>query len=163
MSFDNNEPHMSVFGGNDAPIISFAGRLAMDAELRYTKEGKPLFEFSWPWQKKPGKPEHGGSETFWYKCTLWINAKEPDKILGLWTKFLKKGNMISVTGSLEPQSYISASTGKVGQSLSVNVIRLAAGGVVAWGDAPADPDVAAARDADAAMAAAASAGARDNL
>jgi len=76
--------------------LILVGNLGGDAELRYTKDGKPVL--SWSLATDYGWGDN--QRTIWYRCSLWGDRAEKLK------PYLLKGKALLVEGILtEPQPY----------------------------------------------------------
>jgi single-strand DNA-binding protein len=76
--------------------IIIVGNLGGDAELRYTKDGKPVL--SWSLATDYGWGDN--QRTIWYRCSLWGDRAEKLK------PYLLKGKALLVEGILtEPQPW----------------------------------------------------------
>ncbi len=73
------------------------GRIGQDAELRSTKEGTPVSNFSLAIEVGWGERK----KTLWLGCTVW--GKQAESV----TKYLTKGKMIAVLGELDVRAWIS--------------------------------------------------------
>jgi single-strand DNA-binding protein len=96
-------------------VITVAGNLGRDAELRYTSNGEAYANFSIA--DSPGKDK----PTIWWRCKLW--GKPAESL----SPYLIKGTMVTVTG---PGTEITW-TDKGGQertSLEINVSDIAVQG-----------------------------------
>lgn len=70
--------------------ISFDGRLAADAELRYTPSGDPVLSFRVASDIGYGERK----STNWFNCQIWGNRAEAIK------DYLKKGQQVTIYGAL---------------------------------------------------------------
>jgi len=76
--------------------LILVGNLGGDAELRYTKDGKPVL--SWSLATDYGWGDN--QRTIWYRCSLWGDRAEKLK------PYLLKGKALLVEGILtEPQPW----------------------------------------------------------
>ena len=82
--------------------VNMFGRIACDPEIRHTKDGKPVVRFSLAVPKKMKKDE---ANFFNIVC---FN----EKICGVIEKYVKKGNRLSITGTLDNQKYTDKKTKK---------------------------------------------------
>lgn len=71
----------------------FSGRLAKDAETRYTQSGTAITTFCMA--VKSGFGEH--EATSWINCNLWKREKV--------AVYLKKGSLVTVSGELQVRKY----------------------------------------------------------
>lgn len=92
-------------------IITIAGRLGKDAEIRTTSSGKPVASFS--------VADDQGREkgTIWWNCQLW--GERGEKL----AQYLRKGSPVTVTGSLSEREY----EGKKYFDVRVNDVALQGG------------------------------------
>lgn len=70
--------------------ISFDGRLAADAELRYTPSGEPVLSFRVASDIGYGERK----STNWFNCQVWGKRAEAIK------DYLKKGQQVTIYGAL---------------------------------------------------------------
>lgn len=77
----------------DINQVHLAGRLTKDAELRYTKTGKPVLTFSMATNKKIGD-EYRAS---YHNVVVWNDAEEYGALM--------KGDYVFVDGELSTRSY----------------------------------------------------------
>lgn len=97
--------------------ITITGNLARDAELRFTPNGQPVLSMRvgvTP-RKKVGGTWQDDGETTWYAASIWGSMAETLAEAGV----LTKGTKVTITGTLRPRTYQSASGG--GLSLDVRV------------------------------------------
>ena len=90
--------------------ITLAGHLGRDAELRTTKGGMDVLEWSMAVSSKRG----GDETTNWYRCALF--GQRASKI----EQYLTKGKAVLVTGRLVVRDY-QTKQGEDRYSLDVNV------------------------------------------
>lgn len=98
-------------------VITIAGNLGKDAELRHTQTGDAVASFSVADSMGRDKP------TTWWKCSLWGKRAE------VLSQYLTKGSRVTVTGSATERKW----TDKDGQErvtleIRVNDIALQGGG-----------------------------------
>lgn len=75
--------------------ITLAGRLGRDAELRSTRDGKAVCNFSVAVDVRRG----GERETTWIDCTLWEKRAEA------LAQYLTKGTAVAVAGEMSVRQY----------------------------------------------------------
>jgi single-strand DNA-binding protein len=80
--------------------ITFIGNLGNDPELSYTKNQKPILNFSVAvnrsWKDKEGNLK---TKTIWHKCRRWGNVAEKNN------SNLKKGMRVFIKGELSYDSW----------------------------------------------------------
>lgn len=86
------------------------GRIGQDAELRSTKEGTAVSNFSLAIEVGWGERK----KTLWLDCTLW--GKQAESM----TKYLTKGKMIAVLGELDVRVWVSKQTNEPAASIQVS-------------------------------------------
>lgn len=74
--------------------ITLIGRLTKDPDLRYTKDGKPVCNFT----LAVNRP-HSNDETDFINCVVWGKAAENV------AKYVSKGRQLAVEGRLQIRSY----------------------------------------------------------
>lgn len=87
------------------------GRIGKDAELRNTKEGTAVSNFSLAVEVGWGERK----KTLWIDCALWGKQAE-----GL-TKYLTKGKTIAVFGELDVRTWISKQDNDAHGSIQLSV------------------------------------------
>ena len=90
------------------------GRIGKDAELRSTKNGTQVSNFSLAVQVGFGDRE----KTLWVDCTLW--EKQAEAL----NKFLTKGKMVAVTGELDCRAYISDKDQAAHANIQISISKL---------------------------------------
>lgn len=85
--------------------IMLIGRLTRDPELRYTQQGNAVANFSLA-VDRTFKNQQGETETDFIKVVVWRKLAET---IG---KFLKKGSLVFVEGSLQLNKYEDANNVK---------------------------------------------------
>ena len=78
---------------NDKREVFLSGNVVADAELRYTKTGKPVLTFRMATNKYVNEQQ----STQYHNIVCWVDA---EKYSGL-----KKGDFVSVNGELRTRSY----------------------------------------------------------
>lgn len=123
-------------------MITIAGNLGNDAELRSSQKGDAFAAFS------VGVSKGRDTPTTWYRCTLW--GKRGETL----AQYLTKGSKITVVGEFQARAW--EKDGKSGTSLEIRVSEIAlqggdSGGGQrrqgnsygpqgnAWREAPEDP------------------------
>ena len=74
--------------------VSLAGRLVRDVELKYTQDGKAVGNFALAINKRFKKDEAN-----FINCVAWGKTGE------LIAQYVKKGNLLGVTGSIETSTW----------------------------------------------------------
>lgn len=74
-------------------VITIAGQLGRDIEIRYTPNGKAVGNFSVADSQGRDKP------TIWWNCQIW------DKRAEALAPYLLKGQAVTVTGSVTEREY----------------------------------------------------------
>lgn len=74
-------------------VITVAGQLGKDAELKYMPNGDPICNFSVADSQGKDKP------TIWWRCSLF--GKRADSL----SQYLVKGQAVTVTGTLTEREY----------------------------------------------------------
>ena len=90
--------------------ITIIGRLGKDAELTATQNGTSWSKFS----VAVDDPMNKDKDTLWFGCNLW--GKRADSL----SKYLTKGTLVQVTGSIELNEY----NGRSYLNVNVNSITL---------------------------------------
>jgi single-strand DNA-binding protein len=89
-------------------VITVAGNLGKDAELKYLQSGESVLTFS------VADSEGRDKGTIWWNCSLW--GKRAESL----DPFLKKGSQVTVTGRVTERSY----TDKNGQERKAMDVRV---------------------------------------
>ena len=95
--------------------ITIVGRIGRNAELKDTKGGIALCEFSVAVSKKTGRGEDRKEKTTWFKCTIWRDRAETANDL------IRKGAQILVSGEVDVEAYIDKRTNEPRASLTITV------------------------------------------
>lgn len=82
--------------------VQLLGNIGNDPEIRYTKSGMMIASFSIATQTRKKSPT-GDYEAI----TQWHNCTSFDKVAEIIGQYVKKGNKIFVSGSLDYQKYTS--------------------------------------------------------
>jgi len=93
-------------------IISIAGNLGKDAELRSTAKGESVLSFSVADNQGKDKP------TIWWNCSLW--GKRADAL----AQYLTKGQTVTVAGSVTEREWTDKE-GNQRKSMEVRVNEIA--------------------------------------
>lgn len=97
-------------------VITIAGQLGKDSEIRHMPNGDPICGFSVADSQGKEKP------TIWWNCSLYGKRAES---LG---QYLTKGQAVTVTGSITEREYIDKQGNKrKAQEIRVNDIALQGG------------------------------------
>lgn len=97
-------------------VITIAGQLGKDPEIRYMPNGDPICGFSVADNQGKEKP------TIWWNCSLYGKRAES---LG---QYLTKGQAVTVTGSITEREYTDKQGNKrKAQEVRVNDIALQGG------------------------------------
>lgn len=78
--------------------VCVQGRVAKDAELRYTPSGVPVASFTIGCDRD-FKPKHGDRECDWIDVVAWNGAAE------FAHKYFRKGDLIIVSGRIQTRTY----------------------------------------------------------
>jgi single-strand DNA-binding protein len=105
-------------------IITIAGALGKDAELRTTPKGDHVASFSVADNQGKDKPP------IWWRCQLW--GKRAETL----TQYLTKGQSVTVTGQVSVSEY-KDKDGTPKQSYDVRVVDVALQGGQRHSEAPA--------------------------
>lgn len=90
--------------------LNFVGNLGGDAEIRYTKAGKPVTQFSAAMDSGWGERK----TTTWVRCTMW-----GDRGVAV-APYLLKGQKVAVTGEASMSEW-TAKDGTIKSSFECNV------------------------------------------
>jgi len=97
-------------------VITIAGQLGRDIELRYTPAGKAVGTFSVADSQGKDKP------TIWWRCQIW------DKRAEALAPYLMKGQSVTVTGTMTEREYQDKDgTQKKAQEVRVTDVALMGG------------------------------------
>lgn len=92
-------------------VITIAGRIGKDAEIRHTSGGKSVASFS------VADDQGRDKGTIWWNCQLW--GERGEKL----AQYLAKGNSVTVTGNVTECEY----EGKKYYDIRVNDVALQGG------------------------------------
>ena len=107
-------------------IVTIAGQLGKDAEIKYLNNGDPICNFSVA--DSQGKDK----STIWWRCSLF--GKRADSL----SQYLVKGQAVTVTGTLTEREYTDKDgTQKKAQEVRVNDVALQGGKRESAAPAPA--------------------------
>lgn len=99
--------------------LTLAGRLGRDAELRQTRDGKSVCNFSVAVDVRRGQEK----STTWVECTLWEKRAEA------LAQYLTKGTAVAVAGELSVRQYDKRDGGHgVAVECNVREVTLLGGG-----------------------------------
>jgi single-strand DNA-binding protein len=76
-------------------VVMAVGNLGKDSDLKYGQNGKPILTFSIAATTGFGDFEH----TEWFNCVMF--GERTEKV----AQFLKKGQMVGITGQLQTRSW----------------------------------------------------------
>lgn len=79
-------------------VVTLVGRLVRDPDLRYTQQGHAVANFTIA-INRPFKGENGQQEADFINCVAW---RKPAENLA---NYMKKGNRIGVSGSIQTRSF----------------------------------------------------------
>jgi single-strand DNA-binding protein len=97
-------------------VVTIAGQLGRDIELRYTPAGKAVGTFSVADSQGKDKP------TIWWRCQIW------DKRAEALAPYLLKGQSVTVSGTLTEREYQDKDgTQKKAQEVRVSDVALMGG------------------------------------
>lgn len=115
-------------------VITVAGQLGKDAELKYMPNGDPICNFSVADSQGKDKP------TIWWRCSLF--GKRADSL----SQYLIKGQSVTVTGTLTEREYTDKDGNqKKAQEIRVSDVALQGGKREAAAPTPAQKDKAPAK------------------
>jgi single-strand DNA-binding protein len=100
--------------------ITLVGNIGRDAELKRTKDGVPVTDFSIAVSKNIGPRNPDGTrneKTIWFKVIVWRERAESLH------PYLKKGTKVLVTGELDYSTYVDKE-GKTQVTLEVSLDKL---------------------------------------
>jgi single-strand DNA-binding protein len=95
-------------------IITIAGRLGVDPEVRFTSNGQKVTTFRIATTSRRSSKE----ETIWWRITIW--GENFDKMIS----FLKKGSAVIVVGELHKPEIFNDREGKPQVSLNVTATSI---------------------------------------
>lgn len=93
-------------------IITVAGNIGKDAEIRVTPQGESVAAFSVADSQGKDKP------TIWWRCNLW--GKRADSL----AQYLTKGSKVTVSGQVTEREYTDKN-GQQRKAMEVRVIDVA--------------------------------------
>lgn len=96
--------------------LTLTGNLGADPELRATRSGKSVANFSLA--VAAGKDAKGERITHWYACEAW------EKTADVAQQYLRKGSKVLVRGIPRAEAYLSKQDGKPRATLRVTVRTL---------------------------------------
>lgn len=109
-------------------VITIAGQLGKDAEIKYLGNGDPVASFSVADSQGKDKP------TIWFRCSLF--GKRAESLL----PYLLKGQSVTVTGTFTEREYTDKDgSQKKAQEVRVNDVALQGGKRESAASAPAKP------------------------
>ena len=94
--------------------LTIVGRLGRDPELRYTPTGTAVCTFNVATDRVWTQNEQKHEETTWHRVTTWKAQAENC------AKYLAKGSMVLVTGTVKANAYTPKNGGEPAASLEVN-------------------------------------------
>ena len=100
-------------------VVTICGNVGKDMELRATKNGTTVGEFSVAVNKK--KPD-GTDETSWYRCSMFGSRAE--RI----AQYITKGKKVTVVGELSPGVWESESGAHINLDIAVYALDFVGGG-----------------------------------
>lgn len=107
-------------------VITIAGTLGKDAEIKYLNNGDPICNFSVADSQGKDKP------TIWFRCSLF--GKRAESL----SQYLVKGQAVTVTGTLTEREYTDTDGAqKKAQEVRVNDVALQGGKRESAAPAPA--------------------------
>ncbi|MDD3554546.1 MAG: single-stranded DNA-binding protein [Deltaproteobacteria bacterium] len=86
--------------------VMLIGRLGADPEIRYTQDGTSVCTFNIATNRRVKRNEQWEEETDWHRAVAWRQTAD---MLG---KFLHKGSLVYVEGSLRTRSWTDQSGNK---------------------------------------------------
>lgn len=106
-------------------VITIAGQLGKDAEIKYLNNGDPVASFSVADSQGKDKP------TIWWRCSLF--GKRAESL----SQYLVKGQAVTVTGTVTEREYSKDGETKKAQEVRVNDVALQGGKRESAAPAPA--------------------------
>lgn len=97
---------------------TFAGRIGRDAELRSTRDGKSVANFSLAVDEYAGQNER---KTLWVDCSMW--GERAAKL----AQYLTKGTPVAVSGQVGIRTYESNGETRAALTLRVSEVTLLGG------------------------------------
>lgn len=94
-------------------VITVAGKLGRDSELRATPNGDSILSFSVADSQGKDKP------TIWWNCQLWGYRGEALQ------QYLTKGTSVTVSGTVSERTYNDKTTGAEKKAVEVKVNEVA--------------------------------------
>ncbi len=79
--------------------VMLIGRLGTDPEIRYTQDGTSVCTFNIATNRRVKRNEQWEEETDWHRVVAWRQTAD------LLSKFLHKGSLVYVEGSLRTRSW----------------------------------------------------------
>ena len=95
-------------------IITIAGRLGVDPEVRFTSNGQKVTTLRVATNVRKG----GKDETVWYRVTIW--GEHFDKMIS----FLKKGSAVIIVGDLAKPEIFTDRDGKPQVSMNITASNI---------------------------------------
>ncbi len=95
-------------------IITIAGRLGADPEIRFTSNGQKVTTLRVATNSRKG----GKEETIWWRVTVW--GESFDKMIS----FLKKGSAVIIVGDLSKPEIFTDREGKSQISLNITATNI---------------------------------------
>ena len=101
--------------------ITIIGNAGADAEMRYTPDGTPVTSFSVATSRKVKGQDH----TTWHRVTCWRKLAE---ITG---EYVKRGDRVLVTGTVEARGFADSRSGEPRASLEItaDTVRFLGGNI----------------------------------
>lgn len=101
---------------SDINVITIIGRLAREAELKYTNSGTPVCNFSIASNtSQKGQDGQYSDVGHFFDCVLW--GKVGDALI----QYLTKGQQVGIQGRLEQQKWQDQATGQNRSKVVINV------------------------------------------
>ena len=95
-------------------IITIAGRLGVDPEVRFTSNGQKVTTFRVATTSRKSSKE----ETIWWRVTVW--GENFDKMIS----FLKKGSAVIIVGELHKPEIFNDREGKAQVSMNITASNI---------------------------------------
>lgn len=101
---------------SDINVVTIIGRLAREAELKYTNSGTPVCNFSIASNaSQKGQDGQYSDVGHFFDCVLWGKVGEA------LNQYLTKGQQVGIQGRLEQQKWLDQATGQNRSKVVINV------------------------------------------
>lgn len=103
-------------------LVILSGRIGNDPEFKVTESGTAFCRFSLAVKRKYSKDENGEQkEPHWFRITCWRKTAE------LVAEHKKKGDEVTITGYLDPQSWEKDGTTQYETKIMANEVTFHGG------------------------------------